>query len=64
MWLAYVLPLSERSGLNLKSEANAANITVYEDNLDSKQLDALEGTERYMLLGDVGRTPLISFLAT
>ena len=66
MWLAFVLPLSERSGavigcvnntacvclpggsgLNLKSEANTANVTVYEESIEQKLLDSVEGMQRH-----------------
>lgn len=30
-------------GVNLKSESNTANVTVYEEDLDAKQLEGVEG---------------------
>eukprot|EP00286_Rhodomonas_abbreviata_P025419 CAMPEP_0181299002 /NCGR_PEP_ID=MMETSP1101-20121128/6097_1 /TAXON_ID=46948 /ORGANISM="Rhodomonas abbreviata, Strain Caron Lab Isolate" /LENGTH=573 /DNA_ID=CAMNT_0023404089 /DNA_START=166 /DNA_END=1884 /DNA_ORIENTATION=- len=49
MFLAHVLPLSERSGVNLKGEFNKANVTEFEESLDPSEADRLEsegGDER------------------
>ena len=40
MFLAYVYPLSERSGVNLKGEINTANAIAYEDEKEFKESEA------------------------
>mmetsp|Transcript_10760 Transcript_10760/g.25763 ORF Transcript_10760/g.25763 Transcript_10760/m.25763 type:complete len:588 (+) Transcript_10760:287-2050(+) len=47
MFLAHVLPLSEKSGVNLKGEFNKANVTEFEE--------ALEGGEKERLAEQGGR---------
>ena len=41
MFLAHVLPLAERSGVNVKGDFNAGNVTEYEEELLGEEADRL-----------------------
>ena len=42
MFLSHVLPLSEKSGVNLKGEFNKGNVTEYEEELQGEEADRMQ----------------------